>query len=124
MRKILGIIFGFWLGGLLLAAGADTLQLTDGTLVTGDVVKYDDNGVLIRTPDDAYTNVTWTMFSQGALKQLEQNPKIKPFVRPFIIPPAQQRPQRQLKFRKWRGWKNRRKPRSSPRCFHRRWDWW
>jgi len=96
VRKILGIVFGFWLGGLLLAAGADTFQLTDGTSVAGDVVKYDDNGVLIRTPDDAYTNVTWTMFSQGALKQLEQNPKIRPFVRPFIIPPAQQRPKEQI----------------------------
>jgi hypothetical protein len=97
VRKILGTIFGFWLGGLLLAAGTDTLQLTDGTSVSGDVVKYDDNGVLIRTPEDAYTNVTWTMFSQGALKQLAQNPKIKPFVNPFIIPPAQQRPKEEIK---------------------------
>ena len=97
MRKILGIVFGFWLGGLLLAAGADTFQLTDGTPVSGDIVKYDDNGVLIRTPGDAYTNVTWTRFSQDALKQLAQNPKIKPFVKPFILPPAQQRPKEEIK---------------------------
>ena len=71
MRKILGIILGFWLGGLLLAAGADTFQLTDNRSVAGDIVKYDDNGVLIRTPEDTYTNVTWTMFTQGALKQLD-----------------------------------------------------
>jgi hypothetical protein len=97
VRKILGIIFGFWLGGLWLAAGADTLPLTAGGVVSGDVVKYDDTGVLIRTPEDAYTNVTWTMFTQGALKQLAQNPKIKPFVSPFIIPPAQQRPKQEIK---------------------------
>lgn len=97
MRKILGIVFGFWLGGLLLAAGAESLSLTDGTSVTGDVVKYDDNGVLIRTPQDAYTNVLWTKFSQDALKQLGQNPKISPFVKPFIIPPAEQRPQDEIK---------------------------
>jgi hypothetical protein len=92
VRKILATVFGFWLGGLLLAVGADTFQLTDGTSVAGDVVKYDDNGVLIRTPEDAYTNVTWTMFSQGALKQLAQNPKIRPYVKPFIIIPASERP--------------------------------
>jgi len=97
VRKILGIIFGFWLGGLLLAAGADTFQLTDGSSVAGDVVKYDDTGVLIRTPADAYTNVTWTMFSQGALKQLAQNPKIRSFVNPFIIAPAEQRPKEEIK---------------------------
>ena len=97
MRKILGIIFGFWLGGLLLAAGADTYQLSDGSSVSGNVVKYDDNGVLIRTPEDTYTNVTWTMFSQSAMKQLAQNPKIKPFVKPFIIPPAQPRPKEEIK---------------------------
>jgi hypothetical protein len=96
VRKILGIAFGFWLGGLLLAAGADTLPLTDGTSVAGDVVKYDDNGVLIRTPGDAYTNVTWTRFSQDALKQLGQNPKIRPFVKPFIIPPAERRPKEEI----------------------------
>jgi hypothetical protein len=97
VRKILGIIFGFWLGGLLLAPGADTLQLTDGSSVSGDVVKYDNNGVLIRTPEDAYTNVTWTMFSQGALTQLGQNPKIRPFVKPFILPPAQPRAKEEIK---------------------------
>ncbi len=99
MRKILGIIFGFWLGGLLLAVDAGTFPLTDGGSVSGDVVKYDDTGVLIRTPEDAYTNLTWTMFSQDALKQLAQNPKIKPFVSPFVVPPAQPRTREQITIR-------------------------
>ena len=92
MRKILGIAFGFWLGGVLLAAGADTFQLSDGSSVSGDVVKYDDTGVFIRTPDDAYTNVSWTAFSQDALKQLAQNPKMRPYANPFILPPSRQGP--------------------------------
>ena len=92
--------------------------------MTGDVVKYDDNGVLIRTPEDTYTNVTWTMFSQGALKQLAQNPKIKPFVNPFIIPPAQPRPKEEIKIQEVSRLESRRKPRCSPRCFRRRSDWW
>lgn len=99
MRKILATVWGLWLGGLLLAAGADSFQLTDGTSLAGTVVKYDDNGVLIRTPGDVYINVTWTRFSQDALRQLTQNPKIKPFVTPFIIPPPEQRPKAEIKIR-------------------------
>jgi len=97
VRKIPGIIFGFWLGGLLLAAGAEAYQLTDGTSVSGDPVKYDDTGILIRTPQETYTNLTWTMFSQDGLKQLAQNPKIKPFVTPFIIVPPPPRPKAEIK---------------------------
>ena len=92
MRKILGIIFGFWLGGLLLAAGAEMFPLADGTSVSGDVVKYDGTGALIHTPADAYTNIVWTLFTQDALKQLAQNPKIRPYAIPFIVPSAEQRP--------------------------------
>jgi len=87
MRKPLSLVLGLWLAGQLLSSAAETYALTDGTSMTGDVVKYDDNGVLLRTPDDLYTNLTWTRFSQDGLKTLAQNPKIAPFVEPFIIPP-------------------------------------
>ena len=88
MRKILWTALGLWLGGLLLAVGADTFGLADGSSVTGDVVKVDDTGILFRTPNDVYTNYAWTRFSQAGLKQLAQNPKAKPFAEPFIeIPP-------------------------------------
>jgi hypothetical protein len=91
VRKILATVIGFWLGGLLLAAGADTFQLTDGTSLSGDVVKYDDSGVLVRTAEDIYTNVIWTRFSQNALRQLAQHPKIRPYAQPFIIIPSSDR---------------------------------
>jgi hypothetical protein len=82
---------GLWLGGLPLVVGADTVQLADGSSVTGDVVKVDDTGILFRTPNDVYTNFVWTKFSQDGLKQLAQNPKIKPFAEPFIeISPSAQ----------------------------------
>jgi len=98
VRKILVTVFGCWLGGVLLAAGADTFQLTDGTALTGDVLKYDDGGVLIRTAEDVYTNVIWMKFSQGALKQLAQNPKIRPYAKPFIIPlPSERPPKKEIK---------------------------
>ena len=67
------------------AAGADTFPLTDGTSVTGDVISYDDHGVLFRLSVDKYApRVPWTKFSQDALKQLSKNPKIRALAEPFI----------------------------------------
>jgi hypothetical protein len=98
VRKILATVIGYWLSGLLLAAGAETFQLTDGTALTGDVAKYDDSGVLVRTAEDIYTNVIWTRFSQNALRQLAQQPKIRSYAQPFIIiPPSDQALKKQIK---------------------------
>ncbi len=85
MRRIFWIISGFWLCGLLVAAGADEYPLTDGTSITGDVISYDDHGVVFRLNLDKYSSrVPWTKFSQDALKQLEKNPKIRPLAEPFV----------------------------------------
>jgi hypothetical protein len=92
VRKILWLIFGLWLCGQLLAARAETFTLADGTPLTGDIVRFDDNGMMFRLADDAYTNVLWTKFSQDALKQLSNNPKVQPLVEPFIEPQASDRP--------------------------------
>jgi hypothetical protein len=94
VRKILWTISGFWLCGLLAAAGADTFQLTGGSSLTGDIVTFNDSGITLRTGDDNYTNVMWTKFSQDGLKQLEKYPKIRPLVEPFIEIPASERPQK------------------------------
>lgn len=96
MRKIFFPIC-LWLGLLALAANAETLALTDGTSVTGDIVRFDDSGLMLRTTGDAYTTVAWAKFSQDALKQLaanKKNPKIQPLVEPFIEPTESQRPAR------------------------------
>ena len=95
MRKIVWTIAGFWLCGLLAAAGADSFPLADGTAVSGDVVSFNDNGIIFRTADDKYTDrLPWVKFSQAGLKQLAQTPKIKPFVEPFIMPEAPARTSR------------------------------
>jgi len=72
--------------------GADTYSLADGGSVAGDVVKFDDNGIMLHTPEEAYTNVTWARFSQDTLKQLSANAKLKAFVEPFILPTEAERP--------------------------------
>jgi hypothetical protein len=70
---------------VFVAAGADTFPLTDGTSVTGDVISYDDHGVVFRLDVGKYSQrVPWTKFSQDALKQLANNPKIRPLAEPFI----------------------------------------
>lgn len=59
--------------------------MTDGTSVTGDVISYNDNGVVFRLEADKYSQrVPWTKFSQDALKQLANNPKIRLLAEPFI----------------------------------------
>jgi hypothetical protein len=88
--RILFFIGVLWFG--LLAADADTLTLTDGASLTGDIVKFDDNGLLLRATGDVYTNLPWARFSQESLQQLSQNPKIKNLVDPFIEPTESQRP--------------------------------
>ena len=91
MRRFLWTIFGFWLCGLL-AAGADTFPLTDGTSVTGDVISYNDNGIVFRLNVDQYSQrVPWTKFTQDALKLLANNPKVRPLAEPFIETPPPSR---------------------------------
>jgi hypothetical protein len=78
--------------GFAAVSRADTFQLTDGASVSGDIVLFNEAGITLRTPSDSYTNVVWPKFSQDSLKQLAQNPKIKPLVEAFIeTPPARPR---------------------------------
>ncbi len=91
MRKFL-VFFSLWLGLTACVLAAETLTLTDGTSVTGEIVKSDDSGVMVRTPGDNYTNLLWAQFSQDALKQLAGIPKYRGFVEPFIEPSAAERP--------------------------------
>lgn len=86
-------MFSLWLCGLLAAARADTYSLADGTSVSGDIVSFNDLGIIFRTADDSYSErVSWTKFSQDSLKQLAQNPKVEPFVEPFIEIPESELP--------------------------------
>ncbi len=88
VRKILFLCL--WLGVVAWASGAETLALTDGASVAGDIIKFDDNGLFLRLGGETYTNVPWSHFSQEALKQLAQNPKIRPLAEAFIEPTAVQ----------------------------------
>jgi hypothetical protein len=89
MRKIVGTLFAVWLCSLLSVIGAESYSLADGTTMSGDVVSFNDNGIIFKTGEDTYSErLPWLKFSQDGLKQLAQNPKIAPFVEPFIEPAA------------------------------------
>lgn len=97
MRNLF-FIFSLWLGLAALAADAETLTLTDGESLSGDIIKVDDNGLMLSMAGDVYTNLPWGRFSQDSLKQLAQNSKLnakKPtvasLVEPFIEPTESQR---------------------------------
>lgn len=79
-------VFGLWLS----VHAADNYSLADGTTLTGDIVTFNDSGIIIRLTGDKYTDrMAWTLFSQEGLQQLAQNPKIKPLVDPFMeLPPT------------------------------------
>ena len=66
-------------------ARADTFHLVDGRTIVGDMVSQDENGFIVKQPDDTYADRTpWGKLTQDNLKELQQNPKLAAFVEPFI----------------------------------------
>jgi hypothetical protein len=65
---------------------ADTFQLANGETLSGEVVSFDENGLMVRLPDGiSYSErISWTNFTQADLRRLRQNEKIAPLVEPFI----------------------------------------
>jgi hypothetical protein len=78
------------------AAAAEplALSLADGTALNGDIIKFDDNGLMLHLTGDTYatTNVAWSRLSQASLKYLSSNPKLRPMAEVFIEPDASARP--------------------------------
>jgi hypothetical protein len=91
VRKLL-FLLSFWLAVVFSAAAAEPVSLTftEGGSVSGDIIKLDDNGLMLRVAGENYvtTNVAWSRLSQDTLKQLVANPKIKPLAEVFIEPAA------------------------------------
>ena len=93
MRKIL-FLFSLWLAFAAGVSGAESLTLTDGAAVSGEIIKSDDNGLMLRLAGEVYatTNVAWSRLSQDSLKQLAGNPKLRQYAEPFIEPTLSERP--------------------------------
>lgn len=88
VRKIyfIGIIL-FLCGGLTGLLQAETYKLIGGQVITGDAVSFSERGVLIKLPDDSYSDrISWDKFSQEDLKKLAKNPKAAKFAEALIEP--------------------------------------
>ena len=75
--------------GLLLAISAHaepiTFQFNDGTSLTGEIISKDDNGIKLRLLEGSYSDIIpWARFSQADLLKLQKDPKMEPFVAPFL----------------------------------------
>jgi hypothetical protein len=77
---------------MVLSAKADSYTLTDGNVLAGDVIKFDESGLMLRQPGEVYTNIPWMLLSQDSLKQLGENPKIRPIIEPLLVPEVTSRP--------------------------------
>jgi hypothetical protein len=91
VRKLI-FSLGLFLLVTTLAVRADNFTLSDGSSVSGDVLKFDGNGLMVRIADNSYTNVPWGRLSQDSLKQLSQNQKMAAYAQPFIEPSAPTHP--------------------------------
>ena len=85
MRKTIFLIC-VWLAFAVRLPAAESVTLTDGSAFSGEIVKSDDNGIMLHCDGDVYTNLPWSRFSQQSLKDLGQNPKLAGYVEPFIEP--------------------------------------
>ena len=88
--KLSGLVFGLFILTAL-ALRAETFQLNNGRTITGEILvsSANDAGVQVKTGEGVYERVSWSEFSQDALKDLAQKPKLAPLVEPFIeIPQA------------------------------------
>ncbi|HWF17861.1 MAG TPA: hypothetical protein VG754_01255, partial [Verrucomicrobiae bacterium] len=85
-------VFACLCGLLAGIAHAETLHLTDGQTITGDVVSMDGTGIILKNADGSYGDrIPWSKLSQDNLKELDQNPKAAQYVEPFIEPSQEEK---------------------------------
>jgi hypothetical protein len=86
VQRIGCILILAFLGLLTRASGAETYNLVSGEVVSGEMLvpSANDLGVQIKIAEGEYQRVSWAQFSQEDLKKLAENPKLQPFVEPFI----------------------------------------
>jgi hypothetical protein len=66
---------------------ADSYQLSTGETLNGEVLptSANDAGVQVKVGEGEYKKVPWDGFSQQDLRKFRENPKLEPFVEPFIV---------------------------------------
>lgn len=81
------ILFSLTVCGLIAGiARGETYKLANGQELVGEmlVTSANDLGVQIKVGEGNYQKVSWSDFSQDEIKRFARNPKLQPFVEPFI----------------------------------------
>jgi hypothetical protein len=91
---------GFWLAASS-AIWAGEYRLTNGDVIRGEPISYNEEGAVFRLEVGALSpRISWTRFTQEALRELATDPRSARFAEPFIeIPPevrAKERERRQI----------------------------
>ena len=65
---------------------ADVFKLTSGREINGEILlsSANDLGILVKQGGGEYERVSWANFAQETLKEFATNPKLEPYVAPFI----------------------------------------
>jgi hypothetical protein len=81
---LVALSFAALWAGLCLLGGA-AYPLSDGTVLEGDPISYNAQGMVVKKADGTFAQrVAWTNFTQEALKELYKDPKAKAFVEPYV----------------------------------------
>ena len=99
LRVKLAFLLSLCLALIPVLVNGGTYTLVDGqTVVSGDPISYNDNGVILRSAAGAVqSRLPWAGFSQASLKALAseaKNPKDAAFVEPFLDELIQQKARR------------------------------
>lgn len=83
-RAVLALVLCLW--GL--NAPAPDFKMTDGSVITGELVAPNDDGTVIRRASGGLTSrLGWDRFAQETLQTLAQDPKLKELVQAYIDAP-------------------------------------
>ncbi len=75
-----------------MATLGDDFKLTDGTVYSGKPTSFNEDGTVIKLDSGGFSpRVPWPKVPQETLKELAKDPKVKPFVEPFIDVPVEAR---------------------------------
>jgi hypothetical protein len=91
MRRLnfyLGLLGWFCL--LSQSATAVSLHLADGTVVNGEPVSFNEQGLVVRLDAGGYSDrIAWSKFTQETLKELVKIPKAASYAEPFVEVPLE-----------------------------------
>ena len=73
------------------SASAITLEMTDGSKVSGEIILAKPDGLQIRTEANKYEKLEWTKFTQATLAELKKDTKLAPYAEPYIEIPLDEK---------------------------------